>query len=473
MSGIRVREKAAFASGEILGGGAVALLGVLYLKFLTDIVLIDAGISGTIILLSKFWDAISDPLMGVISDNTRTRWGRRRPYIFASAFGVIIALMLLFAPIGNAFSEVGKVLFMLFAYVFYSTISTVFNVPYLSLSSEITTNINERNKMNLFRLIVAGVAGAICYVLPTQLFAMYNSGVITLMQFYLILSIGFGLFFAIPALLVAIFTNERTPIPNVKSQFNIESFIAPFKLKAFVYLLILYVFSFICTEMIAAVIINYVTFIVDGAMPAILVQLAMLGAAGIMMPLMFIFLNKGVSKPKVFRIGIPIYMLGGVLLVIFNNSWNPYLLIGFAVITGIGLGLAQIIPWLTFPDVVDVSELKTGDRNPGAYNGVMTFSKKFSSGIGVFIVGWALKFSGYNGELAVQPPSAIMGIRIVIIASVVIFLSIAYFGASKLKISNNRSEKIKYFIELQREGTIDELNEIDQAQLDIIKRELF
>src|SRR5690554_1822313 len=95
---MKTKEKVIFAWGDVFGGGAQALIGVLYLIFLTDVIGINPAIAATAILISKVWDAISDPLMGIISDNTRTKMGRRRPYIFFGGILVVIAFALMWMP---------------------------------------------------------------------------------------------------------------------------------------------------------------------------------------------------------------------------------------------------------------------------------------------------------------------------------------------------------------------------------------
>lgn len=103
------KEKMIFAWGDVFGGGSQAMIGVLYLIFLTDIMGINPALAATAILISKFWDAISDPLMGVISDNTRSKFGRRRPYIFAGGLMVLISYLLMWFPLGSSLSEGVKV----------------------------------------------------------------------------------------------------------------------------------------------------------------------------------------------------------------------------------------------------------------------------------------------------------------------------------------------------------------------------
>ena len=141
-------EMLIFASGDLFGGGAQVLVAFFYLIFLTDVVGLRPSLAGFVILVSKFWDAISDPLMGLITDNTNTKYGRRKPYFLAGFFAVIIAVFLLWYPI-NSDSELVLFVYVLFSYLFYSTISTMVMVPYAAMSSEISMDSKERNRVSI------------------------------------------------------------------------------------------------------------------------------------------------------------------------------------------------------------------------------------------------------------------------------------------------------------------------------------
>lgn len=473
-------EKAAFAVGEIYGSGGVAILSLLYLWFLVSIIQIPAGIAGTIIMLARIWDAFSDPLMGSISDNTRTKFGRRRPYIFVSAFLIIVALFLLFMPIGNWTNLTAKVVYVSFAHIFYSTVSTVFNVPYLSLTSEISENVKERSSMNFLRLALGMASTAICYLL----ISLFKDTIKDPTAFSLVVAGTFSVFFAVPVLLTALFTKERTPLPSAKLKFSFKHFANTFKLKCFRRLLLMYVFSFVCNEIIANLIMMYVYNVTAGSEQKILglsltaiANMSMLLGAALIMPVSLTMLQKKVAKPLIFMCGIPAFILGTIGLAVFpRDAAIPSLIIIPLAIAGLGFGMAQMIPWLVFPDVVDVAELKSNDRNPGAYNGTMTFFKKFSSGIAVLIIGWVLQGMGYDESLgtdALQPESAVLGMRIILGAAVPLCLIVAFVGAFLLKINTRKSERIRYFIDKQRAEELDSLSEEEKSELEELKRELF
>jgi len=489
-SKIGIFEKMSFAVGEIYGSGGVAILSLLYLWFLVNILKIPAGTAGTIIMLARFWDAFTDPIMGSISDNTRTKWGRRIPYIFLSGLLIVVALFVLFMPIQGWSSTAGKVAYVVFAHLFYSTVSTIFNVPYLSLSSEISEDLKERNSMNFVRLAMGMLSTAICYLVISALKDMLivdpATGVakLTETQFSLIVAGVFSVLFSVPILLTALFCKERSPLPNEKLRFSFKNILATFKLKCFRRLLLMYVFSFVCNEIIANVIMMYVFNVTGGSDVKILglslsaiANMSMLIGAALIMPISFTMLQKKVAKPIIFMCGIPMFIIGAISLAAFPlHSTMPVLIILPLAIAGLGFGMAQMIPWLVFPDVVDVAELKSNDRNPGAYNSTMTFFKKFASGIAVLIVGWVLQGFGYDEQLgtnALQPESAVLGMRLILGISIPICLVIAFLGAYMIKITTRKSERIRYFVQKQRDNDLELLSTEEQQELELLKKELF
>ena len=96
---MRKGERGFFALADFYGGGGQALVGVLYLFFLTNVIGLEPVLAGIVTLISEIWDAISDPLMGVLSDNTRSKMGRRRPYILAGGCLLVVAFALIFLPV--------------------------------------------------------------------------------------------------------------------------------------------------------------------------------------------------------------------------------------------------------------------------------------------------------------------------------------------------------------------------------------
>jgi oligogalacturonide transporter len=104
-------RKVAFGLGDIYGGGSMVVIGFYYLVFLTDVVRINPALAGTVILISKFYDSITDPFEGILTDRTRTRMGRRKPYLMAGIPLVFLSFFLMWYPTALA-SEIGRVVFV-------------------------------------------------------------------------------------------------------------------------------------------------------------------------------------------------------------------------------------------------------------------------------------------------------------------------------------------------------------------------
>ena len=131
---LSLSTKIGFGMGDIYGGGAMMFIGIYYLYFLTDIIKLNPSLAGIVILISKIWDAVNDPIMGVITDRTRTKLGRRRPYLLAGIIFIFISYFLLWYPVSFQ-SELGRFIFVLLAYIFFDTVLTMVMVPYIALAS--------------------------------------------------------------------------------------------------------------------------------------------------------------------------------------------------------------------------------------------------------------------------------------------------------------------------------------------------
>ena len=223
-------ERLAYGAGEIYGGGYAALLGVVLTFFLTNLILV--GIphaeiyAAIIIVISKVWDAISDPLMGVISDNTRTKIGRRRPWIIIGGALVPVAFAIMFMPWARNIQSAGlRITYACIGYFLLCTVNTISQVPYASLSAEISADFKERNKANSVKLIYSILASGAFYLIPaaaTEAYSAYIThgtsayGSIDETGFFLIVAVMCGLIFGVSTVLVGIFSKERIPYDKTK-----------------------------------------------------------------------------------------------------------------------------------------------------------------------------------------------------------------------------------------------------------------
>ncbi|HOK81980.1 MAG TPA: MFS transporter [Clostridia bacterium] len=476
---IPLSEKIIYGAADLFGGGQATMLSLLLLIFFTDIIGISAAYAGTVILVSKLWDAVSDPMCGIISDNLRTKMGRRKPFMIVGGILIIPALAFLFAPIQNLGSQAAKVAFAAAAYVVYCTVSTISQVPYMSMSSDISCDYRERNIANLIKLGFDMLAAVICYLAPSMLFEALKEGRISQTAFYLIIVFGFGLMFGAPLVIAGFVVKERAPYPAEKSRFDIKGWINSFKVKSFKYHILMYIGSFLSMDLISNLALYYVANVLRGVqlfgreIGTVFIIAPMMVLAGLAIPVYFILMQKK-TKQFSYRAGIPLYIAGVILLAVYQTNWPAWIVLAAAAMMGIGFGGAQMMPWIVFPDTIEVAELKLGYRPTGNFSGIMTFSRKISTALAIQIVGLGLTWAGYQpgtaGEIIVQPHSVLIAIRIMLGVSVTLFLLMGFYASVRYKVTNKKLDRIRCLTDAAREGR--ELTEEEAKEKEALIKEL-
>lgn len=484
---IPFKEQLAYGVGALMDGGGVALMSCILTKYMSDGLGISIGVATTIYTVSRLWDAVSDPMMGAISDRTRSKYGRRRPYLFVGGISVLIALLLLFAPLesmgitGNG----QKIAWMLVMYLIYNTASTVSQVPYCSLSSDISPDYKERNKANTVKLVFSAAGSGLAYVVPLLVLGMFTKeNGISDVSFWLIIALGFGILFGGGLVVCSLFVKERVTAPEGAEQqkFDLKKFVSePFKIKSFRWHLVMYVCVLMCSDMLSALAAYYADNVWHGHKPFGLMEFSsmfivapLMVSAVVSFPLIYRLMNKK-GKAVAFRLGLPLYILGGILLAVLDPKWCPVEVIPFvALIMGVGFAGAQMMPWIIFPDAVDVAELKLGERNTGNFSGMMTLMRKVAGALAIGSIGWILKPIGYQsstaGEVVQQSENVVLAIRLLMGVSVAVLIAIALFASFKYKVTSQKLDRVRYFNEKRKSG--EDLTADEAAEKEALLTEL-
>lgn len=450
---MRASERVIFAAGDIFGGGGAALISVLYLFFLTDIIGLPPASAGLALLIPKIWDAINDPLMGALSDNARTRWGRRRPFIALGGALLVLAIAAIWAPIGGWDSTTAKTAWAIGANIVYTTVATMIAVPYGSLSTEVTTDYEERNRINVMRLAFSTISSALCTLAGTALLGGYTSGTLSAVELYGLIVAIFGTLFVVPVLAVAIHTRERAPIPTERAQLSIAGVLRPLKHGPFRKLLGLYLCQALTMDVVSALIVYYALYVVRLNVTVFLGIFIVVNLLGF---LVVGRLVKTVSKNVIYSTLIPVALLGALGIGAYPSSWPSWGAYGFGLLVAIGVCGAVLMSWVIFPDVIDEAELSTGVRNAGAFSGLMTLVRGVATALAVQGIGLMLQFTGYRAPEdyanAVQPQAVLAGIRFTMAGAIIVLLSIGWWIAGRWPLTRPVCEQMQRDLAALRGG---------------------
>ncbi len=403
-----LRTKLLFSTGDLSTSIPLAILMFFQLYFLTDVAGLRPDYAGWAVGLPRIWDAINDPLFGLLSDRIRTRWGRRRVLLL---FGSIpLGLTFIFMWLVPPFGQMGMAFYYAIVFIFFDTAFTVVHVGYNSLTPELTSDYDERSSLNGYRMVfsIAGTLGAI--VLATVL-GWYIEDQRTL---YTILGVGLGIISIIPPLIVFSITTERTseelpdPMPLRKALSQTLGN-RPFRMVMGLYLL-----SWTTASILAAVLVyfaNYYLLVPDQANYFVLVAQ---GAAILFIPGV-VLVSKKFDKRRAFILGTITWAL--VLLGIFSvGAGQVGLAYVLAALSGFGIATAYVIPWAMIPDVVEYDQIRSGQRREGSFYAFASFFQKLATGLALWGMGQALALTGYinpqdGAQIAVQPENAVQAIR--------------------------------------------------------------
>lgn len=442
------RESIGWAIGEL---GIAAYIGITMsylLFFLTQALSISPVWAGLALLIPRLWDAGIDPFVGAISDRTRSKMGRRRPYLLLGAltFGVAFALIF-FAP-SNA-SETTKILYVTSLYLITSTAFTFYDVPYSSMAAEMTSDYRERTKLTGYKMIAARL-GILSSILGAPLIFTSSENLIEGFQ---LMGLAFGLMMVATGL-IAFFTTTTTP--QITRLVSHSDFRAEYRALIGNRPFLILWCTFLCQNLAigasATTLIFYAVFVM-GMKAALVGPLAAVSAitATLATPVWVKIAHVyGKKITYLCTITIAIFMS---LPPLFIPASMPYILFISLILSGIGDAGNQLLPNAMVPDTVEYDEHRTGQRREGAIFGTWAFCRKLGMAAGSFGVSIFLSAFGFMGgqDAPTQDESVLTGIRLAY-AAIPFCLWIVTFIIFRLyNLSEERFQQIKNEIERTRE----------------------
>jgi GPH family glycoside/pentoside/hexuronide:cation symporter len=379
------------------------------LFFYTDVAGIDPALAGTALLVGKLtWDALNDPLVGYFSDRTRSRWGRRKPYMLLGAipFGLTIWLVYSIPP---GLTGVTAFLAVLGSFLLADTAQTLVSVPYYALSAELTYDYDERTSLISVRMIFTVVGYILGAAATTAVAGYFISLGWSENAAYSGMGAVFGIVAATTLLITTVGVRERIRPELQPAKMPAWSQIRHvLKNRPFVQYMIMSTIISISFTLLTSLLPFYLTYQLQMADQIPLVIVTMLATIAIFL-VPWRMLSQRMNKGPAYALGLSIASAAIVASFFLPPGPTPLIYL-VAFVAGVGFSAQYVFPWSMIPDVIEVDQAVTNERHEGVYFGVNSFLGKITGALGIAASGWALKLYGYVPD-AVQSSQALFGIR--------------------------------------------------------------
>jgi GPH family glycoside/pentoside/hexuronide:cation symporter len=429
--------KLLYGSGD-WGISSIGMMrSIFYAIYLTDVVGLEPRLASFGALIGIVWDAVNDPIIGLISDRLQTKWGRRRPFLlwFAIPFGLSFVI-LWSAP--NWDNSLALVTYVTLSFMISDTFTTLVSVPFMSLTPELTPDYDERTSLTSFRSFFQ-LVGALSMVIaaPSIVDLVIRAGG-SQQQGFMTVGMIFGAIGAIPLLLIGLFIKETSTPEQQQSIPFLETLKTAWKNIPFRYAVGLHMLNWSAVDMVAVTFPYFLLYWV--AKGDLLASIRLFGFDlayesaffGILMLICIVFvpfwvwLSKVRNKREAYACGMTFWVVVTFLVYTIQPGQTNYLLI-IAALAGIGVSAAYTLPDSLFADVIEWDELRTGRRQEGIFYGIRTLIRKLAGALVIFITLQALGWSGY-----VTPPDGVVQFMQSDSALSMIRLLVSPFGAVML-----------------------------------------
>ena len=450
-------KKLVYASGDFGISSTGILRQIFFAIFLTDVVGLDPRLGSFAALLGVMWDAINDPLVGMLSDRVHSRWGRRRPFllIFAIPFGLSFTL-LWFSPPWE--SQVALLLYVMLAFMLADTFSTLVGMPFNALMPEIVPGYDERTSLMGIRSFFQLSAALVTVIAAPAIVDATLANGLTQQQGYLLTAMVFGLLGSLPFIVIFFVIRETADVDETRTLPIGQSLQTAWQNKPFRFATGFQLFTWSAVDMVGLILPFYLLYWV--AQGNMLMTVSVLGVPlslesaflGLLMATSIVFipfwswLAHRSNKRVAYISGLLFWIIVEILLfAVQPGEVSLALLLGM--LAGIGISSAYVLPDSIFADVIEWDELRTRRRQEGVYYGARAFIRKLTGALTIFIALQLLGWAGYQAPPEgatsfMQSEQVLMAIRFLIAPFGALLLFGAVVMAWLYPLTRERHEKI-------------------------------
>ena len=461
-----------YGSGDFGISSVGTMRGLFLAIYLTDVVGLEPRLASWGGLIGIIWDAVNDPLVGLLTDRMRSRWGRRRPFLlwFAIPFGLSFVI-LWSAP--NWDSQLALLIYVTLSFMIADTLQTLISVPYLSLTPELTPDYDERTKLTSFRSFFQ-LAGTllISVVAPNIVNGVVITGG-TQQQGYMLAGAIFGAIGAVPLILIALFVKENSSPEQMEALPLKETLRVAWQNIPFRYAAGIFMLNWAAGDMIIAVFQHFLRYwVARGNLIATVnilgFDIAIVSAFfAVMMSVSILFIRFWLwvarlrNKREAYMLGMGFWVIAQLMFFTIQPGQVNYLLV-VAALTGVGVSAAYVLPDSLFADIIEWDELRTRRRQEGIYFGIRAFIRKLSGALVVFLALQSLGWFGYQNPpdgvaQFTQPDSALLVIRLLVSPFGAVMLSGTVILAWFFPLSRERHQRIQRLLERRKARLVDEV----------------
>jgi GPH family glycoside/pentoside/hexuronide:cation symporter/probable glucitol transport protein GutA len=415
------------------------MLGYLML-FYTDYFGISAAAVGTLFLVARVWDAFMDPIMGVIVDNTKSRWGKFRPYLLVAP--VIMAGLTVLCFLQPHISPAAKIIYAYVTYIMWGMSYSVVDVPYWSLTAAITDDPKERTKVVMVPRVMAIIGGLVVSVFTLPLVKALNSWFLVSLIYAVLCVVFFWITFFNVKEQVTVTRNEKF---TFRDAFRVIKLNQPLLL-----LLLTMLIEDIVTKFRGGFGIYYFKYYLHAE--NLFPFFSLLSVAPVLIGAMFVpMISKRLGKKKTTIIGLVGYGVSYIALFFVGKSMIPFFTL--TIVGAVFFGIATITMSSMIADCVEYSEWKTGKRAEGTVFSTNTFRSKLAGAIGGGIGAYMLSGIGYIPNHTQSGTTMVwMQLLFTIIPGILLLFSVV--PLIKYQLTEGNYEKILSEIKMKRESNI-------------------
>ena len=456
-SSVTIKEKIGYGLGDAASSMFWKLFGMYLLFFYTDVFGIEAGVVGTMFLITRVWDSFFDPVVGIVSDRTDTKWGKFRPYLLfvAVPFG-ILGVLTFTTP---DFSTTGKIVYAYITYTLMMMVYSLINVPYASLLGVMSSNPKVRTSLSSYRMIFAFLGSILALALIEPLVAFFGNDGENPAKGWSLAAIVFAVIAVLLFLCTFSWTKERVkPLSKVKTPLK-EDIKDLFQNKPWWILLGAGIAALIFNSIRDGAAVYYSkyyaiapeTYNFLGSALSLTTLYLVLGQGANIVGILFVTpISNKIGKRKTFLVAMFIATLLSITFY-YIDKHNILLMLLLQVLISMCAGSIFPLLWSMYADIADYSEWKTGHRATGLIFSSSSMSQKIGWSLGGALTGWLLAYFGFEAN-TVQTIEAQTGIRLMLswLPAIGAFLSVVLISFYPL--TENKLEEVTTSLELKRKG---------------------